>query len=81
MKTQSNVETTTPLLDAAKAWDFVIGRWQIVNKRLVTRLKGSTEWETFESTTEANFLPGGIVGNMDVYKPINWRPEIGRAHV
>ena len=60
--------------DATKDWDFFIGNWHTADKRLLARLKGSSEWETFEATVEAHFLPGGIVGNMDVYKPINWRP-------
>lgn len=74
METSATTKPVTHVGDATKDWDFFIGRWHTVNRRLVARLKGATEWETFESTAEAHFLPGGIVGNLDVYKPINWRP-------
>lgn len=28
-------------------FDFLMGTWQIYNERLVERLKGCTDWESF----------------------------------
>jgi hypothetical protein len=58
----------------AHDFDFVLGRWRIENTRLVKRLAGSTEWETFEATAHARPLPGGI-GNYDDFIAEKWRPE------
>ncbi len=65
-------ETTTehdPLHD----FDFILGRWHVHNRRLMKRLQGSTDWETFEATGHARLLPGRI-GNYDDLTPIDWRP-------
>jgi hypothetical protein len=59
--------------DPARDFDFLIGRWRIHNQRLVKRLQGSTEWETFAATSHAQPLPGGI-GNYDDFTPVTWRP-------
>src|SRR5262245_3325767 len=45
-------------------FDFFIGRWQVHNRRLRERLKGSTSWEEFEGTTVAHKILGGL-GNFD----------------
>lgn len=58
--------------DGSRDFDFLVGRWQVVNRRLVGRLQGSTNWETFEAAQEAYALPGGI-GDYDILKPVNWR--------
>ena len=50
--------------DGSHDFDFQTGRWHIRNERLVKRLQGCTEWETFEATNRAWLLPGGL-GNMD----------------
>jgi hypothetical protein len=31
-------------------WDFLVGKWQVRNRRLKQRLAGSTQWEEFNST-------------------------------
>lgn len=59
--------------DASRDFDFFFGKWRIHNRRLVKRLQGCDEWETFEALSEAKPLPGGI-GNMDHFVPIGWRP-------
>lgn len=59
--------------DPSHDFDFIFGRWHIHNQRLVKRLQGSTEWETFEATSQAQPLPGGI-GNYDDFTPVTWRP-------
>jgi len=45
--------------DGAHDFDFQTGRWRIKNERLKERLRGCTEWETFEATGSARLLPGG----------------------
>ena len=54
-------------------FDFLMGRWRVENRRLLKRLQGSTEWETFEAMSHARPLPGGI-GNFDDFIPTIWRP-------
>lgn len=60
--------------DGSHDFDFYIGHWRIQNKRLVKRLAGSTEWETFEAIAHAQRLPGGI-GNYDDFIAEKWRPD------
>lgn len=59
--------------DPARDFDFLIGCWHVHNQRLMKRLQGSTEWETFEATSHMRLLPGGI-GNYDDFTPVNWQP-------
>lgn len=59
--------------DPSHDFDFIFGRWRVHNRRLVKRLAGSNEWETFEALAQARPLPGGI-GNCDDFTPLNWRP-------
>jgi len=63
----------TPHTDASRDFDFLIGRWEVSNRRLPRPLQGSTEWETFKATNHAHLLPGGI-GNYDEFVPVGWRP-------
>jgi hypothetical protein len=70
----ATTDATKPQTDPAHDFDFVLGRWQIENRRLVKRLAGSTEWEVFEATAHARPLPGGI-GNYDDFVAEKWRPE------
>jgi hypothetical protein len=62
--------------DGAHDFDFQTGRWRIWNERLVKRLQGSTEWETFEATSRAWLLPGGL-GNMDEHVTAHWPGFVG----
>jgi len=50
--------------DGRKGFDFLIGTWKIQHRRLKKRLKGCTEWEEFEGTSEVRSILGGL-GNMD----------------
>lgn len=59
--------------DGARDFDFLHGRWHIVNRRLKHRLQGCEDWEEFPANTEARPLPGGI-GNYDDYLAPQWRP-------
>ena len=61
------------MTDPRHDFDFLIGRWNIRNERLKERLRGSTEWETFDAVGEARLLPGGL-GNIDDFIAETWRP-------
>ena len=50
--------------DGRRDFDFFVGRWNIHNRRLRERLKGSTGWEEFEGMTVARTVLGGL-GNLD----------------
>ncbi len=62
--------------DGARDFDFLMGTWRVHNRRLKERLKGSQEWLEFESTNEAQLLPGGV-GNQDVYRSEFWPGFVG----
>ena len=61
-----------PHVDASHDFDFLIGAWEVSNRRLPKQLQGSNEWETFVATNRAHLLPGGI-GNYDEFVPVAWR--------
>ena len=52
--------------DGSRDFDFLFGSWRVHNRRLVERLKGSTEWEEFPSACHARPILGGL-GNMDEF--------------
>lgn len=54
--------------DGLHDFDFFYGKWRVHNKRLVKRLQGSKEWETFEATQECLPVLGGL-GNIDELHP------------
>lgn len=45
-------------------FDFLHGRWQVHNRRLRQRLRGCTEWDSFEATQYCQPLLDGL-GNTD----------------
>src|SRR5262249_40235148 len=49
--TRTDVKTTPlPRMDdAPHDWDFLVGTWQVRNRRLKQRLVGSTQWEEFDN--------------------------------
>ncbi len=53
-------------------FDFLLGHWQVENKRLMKRLQGNDEWEDFSATAFNQRLPAGI-GNYDDFVPGSWR--------
>jgi hypothetical protein len=67
-----------PARDGSRDFDFWIGRWRIRNERLVKRLQGCTEWETFEARGRAWLLPGGL-GNMDEFVTDHWPGFVGMS--
>ena len=52
--------------DGSRDFDFLFGSWTVHNRRLVERLRDSTEWEEFPSTCHARPILGGL-GNMDEF--------------
>ena len=44
--------------DGLTDFDFLFGTWKIHNRRLRERLKGSRDWDEFESTNVARHLWG-----------------------
>ena len=55
-------------------FDFVQGRWRIVNHRLMKRGVGSDAWDTFPSTSWAKVLLGGVANVDEVEFPTKgWR--------
>jgi hypothetical protein len=62
--------------DGSHDFDFYTGRWRVWNERLVKRLQGCTDWETFEARSHARMLPGGL-GNMDEYVTDHWPGFVG----
>lgn len=60
-------------MNGSNDFDFWIGRWNVRNERLKIRLRGCTEWETFDAVAEARFLPRGL-GNTDHFVAEAWRP-------
>ena len=68
-----HAQTTVPTHgDGAKAFDFIIGHWNVRNRRLVKRLAGSHQWIAFDSTDDCHALPGGI-GNEEHYFTDHWK--------
>ena len=50
--------------DGRADFDFFVGSWNVHNRRLRERLKGSQEWEEFAGTSVARTILGGL-GNTD----------------
>ncbi len=43
----SRIEGDVP---EARAWDFLVGKWNVRNQKLRQRLTGNTDWDEFDST-------------------------------
>jgi hypothetical protein len=55
--------------DGMHDFDFLYGRWRVVNRRLVTRLQGSEAWEEFEARQWCAPLMGGIANTDEMSSP------------
>jgi hypothetical protein len=51
-------------IEAARRFDFLHGRWNVVHRKLKDRLAGSTEWIEFPGTLAVAPILGGL-GNFD----------------
>lgn len=61
----------TVLPAGARDFDFLIGDWQIVNRRLAERLVGAETWDTFDATLSVRPILGGL-GNVDEFRA-DWK--------
>jgi hypothetical protein len=61
------MESATRVEGTAHDFDFFMGRWNIRNRRLRTRLAGSDVWDEFEATSVARPLLDGM-GNEDEFR-------------
>jgi hypothetical protein len=52
--------------DGRNGFDFLHGRWEVRNRRLVKRLQGCTEWQEFEAISEVVPILGGL-GNVEQF--------------
>ena len=50
-------------------FDFLDGRWEMVNRRLVKRGVGSSEWDVFPATVRAHVMLGGVTNVDEVTFP------------
>ena len=64
-------DTELPIIASAASsaydFDFFVGRWTILNRKLKTRLNDCTEWVEFEAYQEMHTILNGI-GNTDNFK-------------
>lgn len=54
-------------------FDFLLGHWDVDNRRLRRRLQANDDWETFSATSRNQSLPAAI-GNYDDFLAPDWRP-------
>ena len=54
-------------IQGGRDFDFLMGRWDVRNRRLRARLAGSDEWDVFESTVVARSILDGL-GNEDEFR-------------
>jgi hypothetical protein len=57
-------------MEISKDFDFIIGQWQVKNRKLKERLCQCDEWIEFDGTFESRFILNGL-GNMDEMKVKN----------
>ena len=62
-------------LPAARAWDFLQGKWQVRNRRLREKFVGSQQWDEFGSTLNNWQVLGGRGNVSDI-----WFEEPGAPH-
>lgn len=42
-------------------FDFLVGKWSVLNKRLKERMKGATEWVEFTAEMETKKIFNGLI--------------------
>jgi hypothetical protein len=72
---------TKPLPPGAHDFDFLHGTWRVANRRLVSRLTNSDEWDQFEAVNSCWPILGGM-GNVETARPISgrWQGFEGSSH-
>jgi hypothetical protein len=50
-------------------FDFLVGHWQVHNRRLRKRLVGSNDWYEFDATMQAHVLLDGCVSVDEIHFP------------
>jgi hypothetical protein len=61
-------------------FDFLPGRWRVANRKLTNTLDPDcTEWESFDATSEARAILGGI-GNIDHFRTDGYEGFSLRLH-
>ncbi|MEO5892933.1 MAG: hypothetical protein ABIQ31_21975 [Ferruginibacter sp.] len=58
------VEISPSANSSSNDFDFLVGKWNVKNRKLSTRLNGCTEWTEFNATGEMRKILNGI-GNID----------------
>lgn len=64
--------------DGRHDFDFLFGRWHTHNERLIDRLQGSTQWETFDAINTCQPMLDGM-GHQDEFRTEHWAGFIGVA--
>src|SRR5215207_9778346 len=59
-----NLKITASKSSSKNDFDFLVGKWTIHNRKLNSRLTGSTEWMEFEASQEMRKVLTGI-GNVE----------------
>jgi threonine/homoserine/homoserine lactone efflux protein len=70
------VVSTSPFAGEKKGrddFDFLVGDWQTVQRRMIKPLQDDSPWETFSATIHMEKLPGNL-GNIDAMLAPEWRP-------
>jgi hypothetical protein len=58
------LEASAAVQDGRADFDFLVGTWDVQNRRLRERLKGSDQWDEFEGRSVVRHVLGGL-GNID----------------
>lgn len=56
---------SSPVLTGVGDFDFLVGTWNVVNRRLLAPLTGSTEWDEFPAVAVCHSTLFGGAANLD----------------
>lgn len=60
---------STQIIGSTRDFDFLVGPWQVANRRLRRRHEGSSDWDEFPATARAWSLLGGGVSVDEIHFP------------
>jgi len=66
MKTSGMDSQTKEDSDGREDFNFLIGKWEVHNRRLVKRLDNCSDWQEFPATLKVHSILGGL-GNFDEF--------------